>query len=133
MRSSLGRFISNYQVRELSTLMLQLVLKNRCSCWLVNLRHVENINVLLLRRGLVDGFIQAGLQLASAASLRVAFVAPPIPLADWQTDWQTDWQASLPTALKWDVFEWHELPNEPAAEVWLAHSPFMRTHPAHGH
>jgi hypothetical protein len=111
VRGSLGRYTSNYQVRELGTLMLQLALQHRCSRWLVNLRHVENINVPLLRRGLVDGFIRAGLQLASAAPLRVAVVAPPIPLAAWR--------ASLPTTLNWEAFEWHELLNEPAAEAWL--------------
>ncbi len=64
VRGSLGRYTSNYQVRELGNTMLRLASQHRCSRWLVNLRHVQNINVPLLRRGLVDGFIQAGLQLA---------------------------------------------------------------------
>lgn len=91
VRGSLGRYTSNYQVRELGKSMLKLAIQYQCSRWLVNMRHVENINVPLLRRGLVDGFIQAGLQLAPDAPLRVAVVAPPIALVDWQ--------ASLPAAL----------------------------------
>jgi len=111
VRGSLGRYTSNYQVRELGNTMLKLASQHCCSRWLVNLRHVENINVPLLRRGLVDGFIQAGLQLAPESPLRVAVVAPPISLADWQ--------ASLPAEVNWGAFTWHELPNEPAAEAWL--------------
>jgi len=111
VRGSLGRYTSNYQVRELGNTMLKLASQHRCSRWLVNLRHVENSNVPLLRRGLVDGFIQAGLQLAPESPLRVAVVAPPISLADWQ--------ASLPAEVNWGAFTWHELPNEPAAEAWL--------------
>jgi hypothetical protein len=68
----------------------------------------------LLRRGLMDDFIQAGLQLAPAASLRVAIVAPPFSLADWQV--------SLPADLSWKAFTWHELPNELAAEALLTQS-----------
>jgi hypothetical protein len=55
----------------------------------------------------MDGFIQAGLQLAPATSLRVAIVVPPFSL--------TDWQVSLPAGLSWETFTWHELPNELAA------------------
>jgi hypothetical protein len=54
------------------------------------------------------------LQLAPAASLRVAIVAPPFSLADWQV--------SLPADLSWKAFTWHELPNELAAEAWLTQS-----------
>jgi hypothetical protein len=69
------------------------------------------MNMPLLRRGLVDGFIPAGLQLAPSAPLRVAIVTPSISLADWQ--------ASLPADLSWDTFTWHELPNELGAEALL--------------
>jgi hypothetical protein len=86
-------------------------LQHRCSRWLVHLQHVENINTPLLRRGLMEGLIRAGLQLQATVPLRVAVVAPPIPL--------TEWQASLPAELSWLAFEWQGVPNEPAAESWL--------------
>lgn len=51
VRGSLGRYTSNYQVRELGNVLLQLATQHQCSRWLVNLRQVENINVPLLRWG----------------------------------------------------------------------------------
>lgn len=111
VRGTLGTFTSSYEVRELGNAMLQLALQHQCARWLIHLRHVENINAPLLRRGLVEGLVRAGIELQSTARLRVVVIAPPISL--------TEWQASLPADLNWGAFEWQEVPNEPAAEAWL--------------
>jgi hypothetical protein len=62
--------------------MLQLATQHHCCRWLVNLRHVENSNVPLLHREVMDGFIQVGLQLTSTGPLRVAVMAPLVPFTD---------------------------------------------------